>query len=151
MDSPSPQQSGFDILSWLRTPRTLRTPRVCGGHLVFFVSNPYNMGVYGLPWPPAIRIWHFELTQDPEDTEGLRRSLGHLCSKPLQYGFLQTRLDPSKHVLGVLDPGAKFWVQGPLGPKFENLQFAHKTLTCLAHSIIFEAIWTLGPNFGSKW
>ena len=65
MDSPGHQQSGFDILSWLRTPRALRTPRVCGGHLVFFVSNPYNMGVYGLPWPPAIRIWHFELTQDP--------------------------------------------------------------------------------------
>ena len=28
------------------------------------VATPYNMGVYGLPWTQAIKIWHFELTQD---------------------------------------------------------------------------------------
>ena len=57
-DSPGPQQSGFDIISWLGTPRTLRTPRVYRGHLVIFVSNPYNMGVYGLTRTPVIKIWH---------------------------------------------------------------------------------------------
>ena len=58
MYSPQPQQSRFDILSCLRTPRTLRTPRLCRGHFFFFVSNPYNMGVYGLPRTPVIKIWH---------------------------------------------------------------------------------------------
>ena len=33
MDSPGPQQSGFDIL---RTPRTMR---VCGGHFVIFFQT----------------------------------------------------------------------------------------------------------------
>ena len=87
-DSPGPQQPRFDILSWLRTTWTLRTPRVCGGHFAFFVPNPYNMGVYGLPRTPATKIWHFELTQDlldTEATEGIRRSLCLFCSKPLQY------------------------------------------------------------------
>ena len=53
MDSPGPQQSEFDILSRLRT---LRTPRVCGGHFVYCVSNPNNVGVYRLPWTLAVRI-----------------------------------------------------------------------------------------------
>ena len=32
------------------------------------------MGVYGLPWTPAVKIWQFDLTQDhldPEDPEGI--------------------------------------------------------------------------------
>ena len=36
------------------------------------------MGVYGLPWTPAVKIWKFELTQDQldtEDTKGMQRSL----------------------------------------------------------------------------
>ena len=43
------------------------------GHFVFSVPNPYNMGVYGLPRTPAVKILHFELTQDQlvtEATEG---------------------------------------------------------------------------------
>ena len=75
MDSPGPQHPRFDISSWLRTTWTLRKPRVCGGHFAFFVPNPYNMGVYGLPWTPAVKIWQFKLTQDNLDTEGMRRSL----------------------------------------------------------------------------
>ena len=60
-------------------------------HLVFdldthlFVPNPYNMGVYRLPWTPAVKIWKFELTQDQldtEDTEGMQRSLCLFCSQP---------------------------------------------------------------------
>ena len=35
---------------------------MCGGPYNSFVTNPYNMGFYGLPWTPAIKIWHFELT-----------------------------------------------------------------------------------------
>ena len=27
--------------------------------LIFFVPNPYNMGVYGLPGTPIVKIWHF--------------------------------------------------------------------------------------------
>ena len=63
MDSPGPQQTGFDILSWLKSPRTLRTPRVPGGHC-HFCSKPLQY-VYG-----AVKIQHFELTQD---TEGVQR------------------------------------------------------------------------------
>ena len=29
-----------------------------------FVPNPYNVVVYGIPWTPATKICHFELTQD---------------------------------------------------------------------------------------
>ena len=67
--------------------------------LCLFVPNPYNMGVYGLPWTPAVKIWHFELTQNPEDTEGMRRSLCIFCSKPLQYGCLWTPLATSNQDL----------------------------------------------------
>ena len=74
-DSPGPQQLQFDILSWLRTTCTLRTPGVRGGHFVYLVPNPYNMGVYGHPLTQAVKICHFELTQDHQDTEGVRRSL----------------------------------------------------------------------------
>ena len=103
-DSSEPQQSRFGILGSLRTTWTLRTPRVCGGHFVFFVPNPYNMGVYGLPWTLAVKIWQFDLTQDhldPEDTEGMRRSLCSFCSKPLQYGYLWTPLEPSSQDLAI--------------------------------------------------
>ena len=75
---------------------------VCEGHFAFFVQNPYNMGVYGLPWTSAVKIQHFELTQDhldTEDTEGLQRSLCHSCFKPLQYGCLRTPLAPSNQDL----------------------------------------------------
>ena len=110
--SPGPQQSRFDILGWLWTPRTLRSPRVPGGPFAIFVRNPNNMCVYRLPWTPAIAIWHFELTQDhlnTEDTEGARRSLCLSCSKPLQYGCLRTSLDPSYQDLS-------FWADsGPPG------------------------------------
>ena len=94
LDSSGPQETIWDILSWLGT---LRTPRVCRGHFVLFVPNPHNMGVYRLPWTSAVKFWHFELTQDhlgTEDTEGDRRSLCPFCSKPLQYGCLWTPLDP---------------------------------------------------------
>ena len=70
--------------------------------LCLFVPNPYNMGVYGLAWTPAFKFWHFELTQDhlgTEDAEGVQRSICLFCSKPLQYGCLRTRLDPSIQVL----------------------------------------------------
>ena len=102
MNSPGPPQPRFDILSWPRTTWTLRTPRVPRGHFVLFVPNPYNMGVYELPWTPATKIWHFELTQDhldTEDTEGNQRSLCHLCFKPLQYRCLLTPLGPSNQDL----------------------------------------------------
>jgi len=70
--------------------------------LPFFVPNPYNMGVYGLPWTPAVKIWYFGLTQDhlgTEDAEGVRRSLCLLCSIPLHYECLRTPLDPSSQDL----------------------------------------------------
>ena len=90
MDSPGPQQSRFGNLTSLRTTWTPRTPRVCEGHFAFLVPSPYNIGVYGLPWTPAVKIWKFDLTQDPgldpEDTEGMQWS-------PLQYWCLWTPLD----------------------------------------------------------
>ena len=39
--------------------------------------------------------------------------------KTPQYGCLQTQLNPSIHIRGNLDPGAKFWVQGLIGPKLK--------------------------------
>ena len=36
----------------------MRTQRVYRGHLVIFVSNPYNIGVYGLTRTPVIKIGH---------------------------------------------------------------------------------------------
>ena len=36
---------------------------------MFFVLNPCNMSVYGLPWTPTVKICHFELTQDHLDTD----------------------------------------------------------------------------------
>ena len=71
------------------------------GHF-FFVPNPNNMGVYRLPWTQAIKIWHFELTQDhleTEDSKGMRRLLCFSSSKPLQHGCLQTPLVTSNQDL----------------------------------------------------
>ena len=42
------------------------------GHFVFLAPNPFNMGVYGHPLTQAIKICHFELTQDHQDAEGVR-------------------------------------------------------------------------------
>ena len=142
-DSPGPQQPRFDILSWLGTPRTLRTPRVPGGHFVIFVSNPCNMGVYGLPWTPAIKIWHFKLTWDPkdtEDTEGTRRSLCHFCFKSLQYGCLWTPLDPSNQDL-------TFWAD--LGPQghWGHRGYPEVTLSFLFQTLtIWVSMDSPGPN-----
>ena len=71
----------FELTRDPKDPRTL----TCGGHFVFFVPNPYNMGVYGLPGTPTVKIWHFELTQDhldTDNTEGMQRSLCFLFSTP---------------------------------------------------------------------
>ena len=68
---------------------TPRTPRVCKGHFAFFVPNLYNIGVYGLPWTPAVKIWQFDLTQDhldTEDTEGVWRSLCLFVPNPYNMG-----------------------------------------------------------------
>ena len=59
LDFSRPRKSKWEILSWPGTPRTLRT-LTCGGHFVFFVPNPYNMGVYGLPGTPTVKIWHLD-------------------------------------------------------------------------------------------
>ena len=72
------------------------------------------------------------------------------------HGCLGTCLDPSYHIWDNLNPGAKFWVQGPFGPKFKNCNFLTKPYNMGVYglawtpAIIFETIWTLGPNFGSK-
>ena len=47
--------------------------------LCLFCSKPYNMGVYGLPWTPAVKIWHFGLTQDHLDTEDIKGMQRSLC------------------------------------------------------------------------
>ena len=71
----------------------------------FFFSLKLNiLGTNGLPWTPAVKIWQFDLTLDhldPEDPEGMRRSLCFFCSKPLQYGCLWTPLDPSSQDLAI--------------------------------------------------
>ena len=94
-DSPGPQQSSFGILSGLRTTWALRTPRVTEGHFVLSVPNPCNMGIYGLPWTPATKIWHFELTQfhlDTEDTEG-KLAIGFVRFESLRPGFVDSRFE----------------------------------------------------------
>ena len=48
------------------------------------------MGVYWLPWPPPIRIWHLELTQDHLDTEGVQRSHCHFWWNPYNMGVTPT-------------------------------------------------------------
>ena len=98
LDYSRPRKSKWEILSWPGTPRTLRT-LTCGGHFVFFVPNPYNMGVYGLPGTPTVKIWHFELTQDhldTDDTKGMRSGGPFVfCSQPLQYECLRTPWTPT--------------------------------------------------------
>ena len=55
-----------------------------------------------------------------------------------------------------MDPGAKFWVHGLFGPKFKKCNFLIKPYNMGVYGLawtpafIFETIWTLGPNFGSK-
>ena len=47
------------------------------------------MGVYGLPWTPAVKFWHFGLTQDHLDTEATEVCGGHiviLVSNPYNMG-----------------------------------------------------------------
>ena len=39
-DSPGPHRPRFDILSWLWTPRTLRSPRVPGGPFAILLETP---------------------------------------------------------------------------------------------------------------
>ena len=56
----------------------------------------------------------------------------------------------------ISSPGAKFWIQGSFGPKFENCNFLTKPYNMGVDGLVwtpaflFETIWTLGPNFGSK-
>ena len=59
------------------------------------MKKPYNMGVYGLPLTPVIKVGHFDLTWDTKDTEGMWRSLFHTCRKHLQNECLWTLLDHS--------------------------------------------------------
>ena len=62
---------------------------MCGGHFAFFVPYPYIMGVYGLSWTAAVKIWHFKLTQDhlgTEDTKGVWRSLCLFVPNPYNMG-----------------------------------------------------------------
>ena len=64
-------------------------------------------------------------------------SLEYFQLVPL-YGCLWTCLDPSNHIWDNLDPGAKFWVQGPFGPKFKNCNFLTKP-----HKMsVYEITWT---------
>ena len=54
--------------------------------LCLFVPNPYNMGFYQLPWTPATKICHFELTQDhlnTEDAKGTKITLSFLFLTPI--------------------------------------------------------------------
>ena len=52
--------------------------------------------------------------------------------------------------------GAKFWVQGPFGPKFKNCYFPTKPSNIGVYGLAWipattlKVIWTRGPNFWSK-
>ena len=127
MDPPGPQQPRCDILSWLKTTWT---PRVYGGHFAFFVPNPYNMSVYGLPWTPTVKLWHLDradsvppghwwrwghfFATNPYNMgvyrpKGMQRSLCLFCLQPQQYGCQQTPLDTNSQDL-------PFWADsGPPG------------------------------------
>ena len=60
----------------------------------FFFSLKLNiLGTNGLPWTPAVKIWQFDLTLDhldPEDPEGMRRSL---CSFLFQTPTIWVSMD----------------------------------------------------------
>ena len=88
-------------------------------------------------------------------------SLEYFQLVPL-YGCLWTCLDPSIHIKDNLDPRAKFWVQGPFGPKFKNCNFLTKPYNLGVYRLawtpkfIFKIIsspgakfWVQGP-FGPK-
>ena len=67
------------------------------------------MGVYGLAWTPA---FIFGVVLDPGtkffgpfSPKFKNLQFSH---KTPQYGCLQTQLNPSIHIRGNLDPGAKF-------------------------------------------
>ena len=44
-----------------------------GGSFIIFVTTPYNMDVYKLPWTTAIKISHFDLTWDTEDNKSEKK------------------------------------------------------------------------------
>ena len=98
------------------------------------------MGVYRLLWSTAIEMSHFELTWDPEDSKGVRRSLCHFCFKPLQYGCLWTPLATSNQDL-------TFWADsGPLG------HWGHRGFAEVTWSFLFQTptIWVSTDSPGSQ-
>ena len=77
------------------------------------------MGVYGLPWTPAVKTWQFGLTQDhldPEDTEGCGGHFAFFVPNPYNMGVYGLAWTPAmiSEVIRTLE--AKFWAQGPFGP-----------------------------------
>ena len=52
--------------------------------------------------------------------------------------------------------GAKFWVQGPFGPKLKNCYFPTKPSNIGVYglawtpAVIFKTIWTLGQILGPR-
>ena len=117
-DYPGPKQSRLYILSWLGTPRTLRT-RVCRGPSAFFVPPTILLKAEVLPVTPTIWVSidspghqqsRFGIFSWLKTTWTLMTPRSLLfCSKSQQYGCLQTPLDPSNQDLA-------FWVDsGPPG------------------------------------
>ena len=96
-----------------------------------------TLHTHELPWTPATKIWHFELTQDHLDTEGNRRSLCQFCFKPLQYGCLWTPLDPSSQDL-----------ISRLGPSNQKMTLLRHPLHC--NIIVLLLYWIQPPRLTCK-
>ena len=48
------------------------------------------MGVCGLPWTPAVKIWQFDLTQDHLDPEGIEGHFVFFVPNPYNMGVMDS-------------------------------------------------------------
>ena len=90
-----------------------------------FSTGPIIWVSMDLPGPQLSYLRHFGPWGQILDPRVLWPQIWKLqfSHKTLQYGCLWTWLDPSIHIWGNLDPGAKFWAQGPFGPILKNCYF----------------------------
>ena len=75
LNSLDPRNQGGTLLSWLRPSRGSWGPisNLAGNsNFLDFFTKPNNMGVYGLPWTSATKIWHFWADSGPLEGPGVQ-------------------------------------------------------------------------------
>ena len=116
------------------------------------------MGVYGLAWTPA---FIFATIWTPGPNFGSKGPLAPnlkiaIFSQNLTIWVSKDLPGPQHSYLRQFGPRAKFWVQGPFGPKLKNCYFPTKPSNIGVYGLAWipattlKVIWTRGPNFWSK-